>query len=276
MKGVLLAVHLELPKHMLLKSVPGSFLMYLTMPIWSKPTLNTSPSTISTLGNSKFLKSASLDRPVASGLFVSFCTKPKPLAGLDTGNPLEEGFCGLLTAMVPPAAGLEMAGLIVLQLLAVLVQPPPVGLETDDLTLQVVLQDGGDRTLLMLCGLDMGDLMTLSGLVSGGEPTVLDSTGLHVAEFRRLMLARVGAQDVWLTGLLTDEQTGPKHAGGLVVDDTMLLLPPGLEMELEVWGLQDRDEASMDAELTGVPAVHSLGVVLGCWKLNGFNLGLFV
>lgn len=140
-----------------------------------------------------------------------------------------------------------MDGLTWLQLFAVLVQPPAVGLETDDLILQVVLQDGGDRTLLMLCGLDMGDLMTLSGLVSGGEPTVLDSTGLHVAEFLRLMLARVVAQGVWLTGLLTDEHTGPKHVGGLVVDDTMLL--PGLEIELEVWGLQDRDEASIEAEL---------------------------
>lgn len=261
---------------MLLKSVPGSFLMYLTMPIWSKPTLNTSPSTISTLGNSKFLKSGSRVRPLASGLLVSFCTKPSPLAGLDTGHPMEEGFCGLLTDMVPPVAGLEMEGLIVLQLLPVLVQLPPVGLDTDDLMLQVVLQDGGDLTLLILCGLDMGDLMTLSGLVSGGEPTVLDSTGLHVAEFLRLMLASVGTQFVWLTGLLTDEHTGPKHVGGLVVDDTILLLPPGLEMELEVWGLQDRDEASIEAELTGVPELHSLGVVLGCWKLNGFNLGLFV
>lgn len=122
----------------------------------------------------------------------------------------------------------------------------------------------------------MGDLMILRGLVSGGEPTVVDSTGLHVAEFLRLMLARVAAQDVWLAGLLTEEHTGPKHVGGLVVDDTILLLPPGLEMELEVWGLQDRDEASIDAELTGVPVVHSLGVVLDCWKLNCFNLGLFV
>lgn len=104
-----------------------------------------------------------------------------------------------------------MEGLTVLQLLAVLVQLTPVGLETDDLMLQVVLQDGGDLTLLILWGLDIGDLMTLSGLVSGGEPTVLDSTGLHVAEFLRLMLARVAAQDVWLTGLLTDEHTGPKH-----------------------------------------------------------------
>lgn len=51
---------------------------------------------------------------------------------------------------MPPVAGLEMDGLAGLQLLAVLVQPPPVGLETDDLMLQVVLQDGGDRTLLML------------------------------------------------------------------------------------------------------------------------------
>lgn len=89
-----------------------------------------------------------------------------------------------------------MEGLTVLQLLAMPVQLPPVGLETDDLILQVVLQDGGDLTLLILWGLDMGDLMTLSGLVSGGEPTVLDSTGLHVAEFLRLMLARVAAQDV--------------------------------------------------------------------------------
>lgn len=122
----------------------------------------------------------------------------------------------------------------------------------------------------------MGDLMTLSGLVSGGEPTVEDSAGLHVTEFLRLMLARVAAHEVWLTGLLTDEHSGPKHACGLVVDDTILLLPPGLEMELEVCGLQDREEASMDAELTGVPEVHSLGVLLGCWKLNGFRLGLFV
>lgn len=169
-----------------------------------------------------------------------------------------------------------MEGLIVLQLLAVLVQLPPVGLETDDRMLQVVLQDGGDLTLLILWGLEMGDLMTLSGLVSGGEPTVLDSTGLHVAEFLCLMLASAGAQDVWLTGLLTDEHIGPKHVGGLVVDDTILLLPPGLEMELEVWGLQDKEEANIVAELTGVPAVRSLGVVLGCWKPNGFNLGLFV
>lgn len=122
----------------------------------------------------------------------------------------------------------------------------------------------------------MGDLMTLSGLVRGGEPTVLDSAGLHVTEFWRLTLARVAAHEVWLTGLLTDEHSGPKHAGGLVVDDTILLLPPGLEMELEVCGLQDREEASMDAEFTGVPEVHSLGVLLGCWKLNGFRLGLFV
>lgn len=144
-----------------------------------------------------------------------------------------EGFCGLLTAMGAPVAGLEMEGRAALQLLAA-AQPPPVGLETEDLMLQVVLQDGGDLTLLMLCGLDMGERMTLSGLVSGGEPTVLDSTGLHVAEFLRLMLASVAAQDVWLTGLLTDEHMGPKQAGGLVVEDTMLLLPPGLEMELEV------------------------------------------
>lgn len=61
-----------------------------------------------------------------------------------------------------------------------------------------------------------------------------------------------------------------------MVDDTMLLLPPGLEMELEVWGLQDRDETSIEAELTGVPVVHSLGVVLDCWKPNGFNLELLV
>lgn len=278
-KGVLLAAHLELPKHMLLKSVPGSFLMYLTMPIWSKPMLNTSPSTISALGNSKFLKSESLVRPLASGLLVSFCTKPSPLAGLDPGRPMEEWFCGLLTATVLPVAGLEMEGLVVLLLVAVLMQLPPVGLETDDLMLQVALQDGGDLTLLILCGLDMGDLMTLRGLVRGGEPTVLDSTGLHVAEFLCLMLAIVGTHDAWPTGLLTDEHTGPKHIGGLVVDVTMLLLPPGLEMELEVWGLQDIDEASMAAELTGVSvsvAVHSLGVAPGCWKLNGFNLGLFV
>lgn len=101
-----------------------------------------------------------------------------------------------MDAMVPPMVGLEMEGLTVLQLLAMPVQLPPVGLETDDLILQVVLQDGGDLTLLILWGLDMGDLMTLSGLVTGGEPTVLDSTGLHVAEFLRLMLARVAAQDV--------------------------------------------------------------------------------
>lgn len=44
-----------------------------------------------------------------------------------------------------PAAGLEMDCFSVLQLLAVL-----VGLDTDDLMLQVVLQDGGDLTLLML------------------------------------------------------------------------------------------------------------------------------
>lgn len=169
-----------------------------------------------------------------------------------------------------------MEGLTVLQLLPVLVQLPPVGLETDDLMLKVVLQDGGDLTLLILWGLDIGDLMTLSGLVSGGEPTVLDSTGLHVAEFLRLMFARLVAHDVWLTGLLTDEHTGPKHAGGLVVDDTILLLPPGLEMELEFWGLQERDETSIEAELTTVPAVHSLVVVLDCWKPNGFNLVLFL
>lgn len=42
-----------------------------------------------------------------------------------------------------------MEGLTVLQLLAELVELAPVGLETDDL-LQVVLQDGGDLTLLML------------------------------------------------------------------------------------------------------------------------------
>lgn len=89
-----------------------------------------------------------------------------------------------------------MEGLTVLQLLVMLVQLPPVGLETDDLMLQVVLQDGGDLTLPILWGLDIGDRMTLSGLVSGGEPTVLDSTGLHVTEFLRLMLARVAAQDV--------------------------------------------------------------------------------
>lgn len=55
-----------------------------------------------------------------------------------------------MDAMVPPMDGLEMDGLTVLQLLAVLVQLPPVGLETDDLMLQVVLQDGGDLTLLIL------------------------------------------------------------------------------------------------------------------------------
>lgn len=126
-----------------------------------------------------------------------------------------------------------MDSLAVLLLLVAAVQLPPVGLETDDLMLHVVLQDGGDRTLLMLCGLDMGDLMTLSGLVSGGEPTVLDSTGLHVTEFLLLMLARVAAHKVWFPGLLTDEHSGPKHVG-LVVDDTMLLLPPGLEMQLDV------------------------------------------
>lgn len=43
-----------------------------------------------------------------------------------------------------------MEGLAVLQLFAVLVQLAPVGLETDDLMLDVVLQDGGDLTLLML------------------------------------------------------------------------------------------------------------------------------
>lgn len=176
------------------------------------------------------------------------------------GNPAKEGFCGLLEPIVPPMAGLEMEGLTALQLAAVLVQLPPVGLETDDRMLQVVLQDGGDLTLPKLCGLDMGDLMTLSGLVSGGEPTVLDSTGLHVAEFLRLMLARVAAQVVWPAGLLANEPPGPKHKGGLVVDDTMLLLPPGLEMELQVWGLQDTDVDSMEAELTGVVAAHSLGV----------------
>lgn len=122
----------------------------------------------------------------------------------------------------------------------------------------------------------MGDLMMLSGLVSGGEPTVLDSTGLHVAEFLRLVLGKVEAQDVWLIGLLTEEHIGPKHIGGLVVDDTMLLLPPGLEMELGVWGLQEIDGTSADAELTVVPVVDSLAVVLHCWKPNGFNLKFFV
>lgn len=164
-----------------------------------------------------------------------------------------------MDAVVPPMAGLEMEVLTALQLAAVLVQFPPVGLETDDRMLQVVLQDGGDLTLPKLCGLDIGDLMTLSGLVSGGEPTVLDSTGLHVAEFLRFMLARVAAHVVWPAGLLADEPPGPKHDGGLVVDDTMLLLPPGLEMELQVWGLQDMDVDSLDAELTGVLAVDSLG-----------------
>lgn len=122
----------------------------------------------------------------------------------------------------------------------------------------------------------MGDLMILSGLVSGGEPTVLDSTGLHVAEFLRLILGKVEAQDVWLMGLLTEEHIGPKHIGGLVVDDTILLLPPGLEMELGVWGLQEIDGTRTEAELTVVPTVHSLGVVLQCWKPNGFNLKFFV
>lgn len=170
--------------------------------------------------------------------------------------------------------GLETEGLTVLLLLVVLVQLPP-GLETEDLMLHVVLQDGGDLTLLILCGLDMGDFMILRGLASSGEPTVLDSTGLHVAEFLRLMLARVAAHKVWLAGLLTDEHSGPKHVEGLVVDDTMLL-PPGLEMQLEDLGLQDREEASIDAELTGVPVLHSLGVRLVCWNATGFNLGLFV
>lgn len=119
----------------------------------------------------------------------------------------------------------------------------------------------------------MGDFMMFIGLVSGGEPTVLDSTGLHVAEFLRLIWAALWAQDVWLAGLLTDEHGGPKHAGGLVVEDTMLLLPPGLDIELEVCGLQDTDEPSRLPELRGVPVV---GVVPGCWKLNAFNLGLFV
>lgn len=150
-----------------------------------------------------------------------------------------------------------------LLLLAAAVQLPPVGLETDDLMLHVVLQDGGDLTLLMLCGLDMGDLITLSGLVSGGDPTVLDSTGLHVTEFLHLMLAKVAAHNVWLPGLLTDEHSGPKHVG-LVVDDTMLLLPPGLEMQLDVCGLQDREDASIEAEPVEVPVMHSLGVAPGC------------
>lgn len=126
-----------------------------------------------------------------------------------------------------------MDSLAVLLLLVPAAQLPPVGLETDDLMLDAALQDGGDLTLLILCGLDMGDLMTLSGLVSGGEPTVLDSTGLHVTEFLHLMLAKAAAHKVWLPGLLTDEHSGPKHVG-LVVDETMLLLPPGLEMQLEV------------------------------------------
>lgn len=83
-----------------------------------------------------------------------------------------------------------MDDLAALQWPAVTLPLLPVGLETDDLILQVLLlpppQGGGDLTLPMLWGLDMGDFMTLSGLVSGGEPTVvLDSTGLHVMEFLR-------------------------------------------------------------------------------------------
>lgn len=81
---------------------------------------------------------------------MSFWTKPSPTTGLDTGKPTEEEFCGLLTAKVLPVAGLQMEGLIVLQLLVVPMQLPPVGLETDDLMLHVVLQDGGDLTLLIL------------------------------------------------------------------------------------------------------------------------------
>ena len=38
--------------------------------------------------------------------------------------------------------------------------------------------------------------MTFMGLVSGGEPTVLDSTGLHVAEFLRFMWATLWAHEV--------------------------------------------------------------------------------
>lgn len=52
---------------------------------------------------------------------------------------------------MPAVAGLEMEGIAVLQLLVVLPeQLPAVGLETEDLMLHVVLQDGGDLTLLML------------------------------------------------------------------------------------------------------------------------------
>lgn len=71
-----------------------------------------------------------------------------------------------------------MEGLTLPQLLVL-----PVGLDTEDLMVQVALQEGGDLTLLMLWGLEMGDLMMFRGLVRGGEPTVLDSAGLHVAEF---------------------------------------------------------------------------------------------
>lgn len=64
---------------------------------------------------------------------------------------------------------------------------------------------------------------------------------------------------------------------GLVVDDTMLLLPPGLEMELEVWGLQDKDEARAEVEVA-MPVEPSPGVILACcktpWNPGDFNLGL--
>jgi hypothetical protein len=101
--------------------------------------------------------------------------------------------------------------------------------------------------------------MTLSGLVRDGDPTVLDSTGLHVTEFLRWMWPSVcGTEGAWLSGLLMEECAGPKHVVGLVVDDTMLLLLPPppppptlwLETELDVWGLQLREDTCEEAELT--------------------------
>lgn len=158
----------------------------------------------------------------------------------------------------------------------------PVGLETDDdLMLVEVLHDGGERTLLMLWGLEMGERITLRGLVSGGDPTVLEPAGLQVAEFLlwTWLWARAGpAALCWLTRLLMVEQAnGPPKQVGLVVDETRLLLPPGLEMELGVWGLQDRDKPKT-ADPAGVPdEQQSPGVELGCFgnPVEGdFNLGL--
>lgn len=75
--------------------------------------------------------------------------------------------------MLPTVGGLEMDGLM-LQVLP----PFVVGLEMDDLML--VLQESGDLTLPILRGLETGDFITLSGLASGGDPTMLDFTGLQV------------------------------------------------------------------------------------------------